>query len=187
MHRGLDAARRAISYLLLEEAEVAAGAIAAIGARLAIHLEGYFLVVGRHSHATLPQQPEDVVLHQHIHIVEQGEIIKPAHRIVGRFQELKDGMIEQADVVVKQRVHLLRVVKLLGDGLLHRLNNLVTKEPLWAEPLIDVHNLLQVLLMQELVDDIDAPDVLAEGEDGLNVGFAGDIAVSVLVATNANV
>ena len=39
--------------------------------------------------------------------------------------------------------------------------------------------------MQELVDDINAPDVLAEREHCLNVWLAGDIAIPVFVATNA--
>ena len=43
-------------YLLLEETEVAAGATAAIGASLAIHLEGDFFVVGRYAHTALSKQ-----------------------------------------------------------------------------------------------------------------------------------
>ena len=52
-------------YLLLEETEVTAGTTAAIGARLAIHLERNLLVVGWHTHATFPQQTEYVVLNQY--------------------------------------------------------------------------------------------------------------------------
>ena len=53
-------------YLLLEETEVAAGATAAIGARLAIHFERDFFIVGRYSNTAFPQQTEDVVLHKYI-------------------------------------------------------------------------------------------------------------------------
>ena len=95
--------------------------------------------------------------------------------------------IEQLDIVVQQGVHLLRVVELLGDRLPHRFQYLIAKESLWAKPLVDFHDLVQVLIMQELVDDIDTPDILAEREDGLDIGLRRDIAVSVLVATNANV
>ena len=38
--------------------------------------------------------------------------------------------------------------------------------------------------MQELVDDIDTPNVLAEWENGLNVWLAGDIAIPVLIAAD---
>ena len=80
-------------------------------------------------------------------------------------------MIKQLDIVVKQRIHFLRVIELLGDRLLHRFNNLISKESFWCKPFVDIDYLIQVLLVQELVDDINTPDILAEWENGLNIGL----------------
>ena len=129
-------------YLLLEETEVAAGATAAVGARLTVHLERDFFVIGGDSNTTLAQEAENVVLHKHVGIVEQGERVELADGIVGGLEELKHGVVEQTDVVVKQHVHLLRVIELLGDRTLHCLQNLVTQETVWTKPLIYGHNLI---------------------------------------------
>ena len=80
-------------------------------------------------------------------------------------------MIEKFDVIIQQRIHLFRVVELLGDRLPNRFQDLIAKESLRTKSLVDFCYLLQVLIVQELVDDIDTPDVLAEWEDGLDVGL----------------
>ena len=77
-------------------------------------------------------------------------------------------------------VHLLGIVELLGDRFLYCFDDFVSQESFWCKPFVDINYLFQVLLMQELVDDIDAPDVLSEWEHGLDVGLAGNISISVL-------
>ena len=83
-------------YLLLKETEVAARTTAAVGARLTIHFERDFLVIGGDSDTTLAQETENVILHKHVGIVEQMERFELANRIVGGFEKLEHGVIEQA-------------------------------------------------------------------------------------------
>lgn len=60
---------------LLEETEVTAAATAAVGARAAIDLEGNLFVVSRYANATLAKETEDVVLHEHVVVVEEREFV----------------------------------------------------------------------------------------------------------------
>ena len=96
-------------------------------------------------------------------------------------------MIEEFHVVVEQGVHLLGVVERLGDGTLHGFKYLVAEKSFGGKTLVDVNNLVKILPVQELVDDIDAPNVLAEGEHSLNVRLGRDVAVAVFIATDTHV
>ncbi|CUO88491.1 Uncharacterised protein [Segatella copri] len=93
------------------------------------------------------------------------------NRIIRSLQVFKDGMVKHLHVYIQQCIQLFGIVELLGNRFLQHIHQVFLHQSLRAQLIVDVNNLLLVFFVQELIDDIHAPDISSERKDRLNIRF----------------